>query len=51
VSAVGIAAVLAGIERDWMSLPDVGSGGRRALAERIVAWYESSQTRWVDPAQ
>jgi Family of unknown function (DUF6188) len=48
VSAVQIAAVLAGIEHDRMDLPEVSSGDRRTLAEGIVAWYESSQTRWVE---
>lgn len=48
MSAVQIAEVLAGIEHDRMDLPEVSSGDRRTLADGIVAWYESSQTRWVE---
>jgi hypothetical protein len=48
LSAVEIADVLAGIERDWMGHLGVSAGDRRTLADGIVAWYESSQTRWIE---
>ena len=47
-SSVEIAQLLGTIEHEQMGLGEGADERRRNIAEEILAWFESSQARWVD---